>query len=356
MSLQKAREALAATSFDVEAALKWIEDDLVKSGEKKAAKLEGRTAGCGLVGVVVLADGSPFPGTNNAPRGVRAAMVELNCETDFVARNELFSTLALDIAHTAAFLAEAPLPPSQSSPSDQLIPSPSSHSRALVQPLPLPFLSSAILLSHSTSQLTSQADLLRAGTVSSAIRDAMTKLGEKISLRRVVSVVCDPGVVPGLRLGSFVHGAVNPVKGTEHAKAGAIGGLVTIGIEGPAEAHGKIEAAVSSEEYAADVVKLARSAARQVVGLETESISSPSQSQEAIEGSTVLYDQPAMMFQGSSLPVREYLREWSSAKGLSDSTGVEVLQFARWKAGEGIESDASPADFAEEVRRLQQGN
>lgn len=181
----------------------------------------------------------------------------------------------------------------------------------------------------------------------------MTKLGEKISLRRVVSVVCDPGVIPGLRLGSFVHGAVG--QGKDHAKAGAIGGFVTLGVEGSAEEQGKIETAVNSEEYTTDVVKLARSAARQVVGLETESIDDAVETQEAIEGSTVLYNQPAMMFQGSSLPVREYLREWGSSKGLGESAHVSVLQFTRWKAGEGIENVASPADFAEEVKRLQQG-
>src|SRR6266403_4324277 len=75
---------------------------LAISGAKKAAKVSHRTAGEGLVGASVLSRG-----TGSSPGGVRAALVELNCETDFVARNALFGRLVADVAHTAAFLAES---------------------------------------------------------------------------------------------------------------------------------------------------------------------------------------------------------------------------------------------------------
>ncbi len=58
---------------------------LAISGAKKAAKVSHRTAGEGLVSASVLSRG-----TGSSPGGVRAALVELNCETDFVARNALF--------------------------------------------------------------------------------------------------------------------------------------------------------------------------------------------------------------------------------------------------------------------------
>lgn len=106
-SISKARDALIATSNDLNAALKWLEEDLAVSGAKKAAKVEGRTAGEGLVGVSILS-----PGLGSWKDGIRASMVELNCETDFVARNELFSKLLADISHTTAFLAEEPHPDS----------------------------------------------------------------------------------------------------------------------------------------------------------------------------------------------------------------------------------------------------
>ncbi len=83
VSITKAREALAASNNDVSAALKWLQSDLAVSGAKKAAKVAHRTAGEGHVGASVLSRGTGSP-----PGGVRAALVELNCETDFtMARN-----------------------------------------------------------------------------------------------------------------------------------------------------------------------------------------------------------------------------------------------------------------------------
>lgn len=355
VSLQKAREALAAASNDVDAALKWLDEDMVVTGAKKAAKLEGRTAGCGLIGTVVLSDGSASA-AGGPPRGIRAAIIELNCETDFVARNELFSTLALDIAHTAAFLVEpAPSPPPLSSSTSESPSSQLAH-RSLIQNVPLDFLQEAIVVSHTMNPaLKVDASIQRMTTVSSSIRDAMTKLGEKVSLRRVAAIVTDP--IPGLQLGSFVHGTVAPSKA--QATAGSIGSFVTLGIDSSSNSgtglSESLQKTITSEAYWTDSAKLARSAARQIVGLETESIGSETRSGEAEEGSVVLYKQPAMMFQGSSLPVHEYLRQWGASHGIEEPAQVDVMQFVRWKAGEGIENDSSPDDFAEEVRRLQEG-
>ena len=50
VSISKAREALTATNNDVDAAFKWLQDDLVASGAKKAEKLADRTTKQGLVG------------------------------------------------------------------------------------------------------------------------------------------------------------------------------------------------------------------------------------------------------------------------------------------------------------------
>ncbi len=61
------------------------QNDLAISGAKKAAKVAHRTAGEGPVGASVLPRG-----TGSSPGGVRAALAELNCETDFVASNALF--------------------------------------------------------------------------------------------------------------------------------------------------------------------------------------------------------------------------------------------------------------------------
>ena len=66
------KSALAETSGDIESAI----DLLRKKGLAKAAKKAGRTAADGLIGVAVS--------------GGRGAIVEINSETDFVARGEAF--------------------------------------------------------------------------------------------------------------------------------------------------------------------------------------------------------------------------------------------------------------------------
>jgi elongation factor Ts len=81
------KKALEATGGDLEKAI----DALRKSGAAKAEKRAGRHASEGLIGSYVHHDGSI------------GVLVELNCETDFVARTEDFRALAKDLAvHIAA--------------------------------------------------------------------------------------------------------------------------------------------------------------------------------------------------------------------------------------------------------------
>ena len=72
------KKALTETDGDIEAAIDWLR----KKGLAAAAKKSGRVAAEGLVGV--------------ASRRGRAAMVEVNAETDFVARNETFQEFVDD--------------------------------------------------------------------------------------------------------------------------------------------------------------------------------------------------------------------------------------------------------------------
>src|SRR3954452_16592828 len=77
------KSALGETSGDIEQAV----DLLRKKGLAKAAKKAGRIAADGLIGVAV--------------EGAKGAVVEVNSETDFVARNDLFQGLVKMIAHVA---------------------------------------------------------------------------------------------------------------------------------------------------------------------------------------------------------------------------------------------------------------
>src|ERR1700730_3869854 len=77
------KNALGETGGEIEAAIDWLR----KKGLSKAAKKSGRVATEGLVAVAV--------------RGLDGVAVELNSETDFVARNTDFQALAKNIAEVA---------------------------------------------------------------------------------------------------------------------------------------------------------------------------------------------------------------------------------------------------------------
>lgn len=77
------KKALAETNGDMEAAIDWLR----AKGIAKADKKSGRTAAEGLVGVATM--------------GHKAVVVELNSETDFVARNDAFQDLIRGIAQVA---------------------------------------------------------------------------------------------------------------------------------------------------------------------------------------------------------------------------------------------------------------
>src|SRR5579862_2394849 len=77
------KKALTEAAGDMEAAIDWLR----KKGLSAAAKKSGRVAAEGLVGVA------------SEPR--RAAIVEVNAETDFVARNETFQAFVRQVAGIA---------------------------------------------------------------------------------------------------------------------------------------------------------------------------------------------------------------------------------------------------------------
>ena len=83
VGMMDCKKALAETNGDMEAAIDWLRT----RGLAKAAKKAGRVAAEGLVGVTV--------------EGNKAAIVEVNSETDFVARNEQFESIVGNISKLA---------------------------------------------------------------------------------------------------------------------------------------------------------------------------------------------------------------------------------------------------------------
>jgi elongation factor Ts len=103
------KRALTETDGDIEAAVDWLR----KKGLAAAAKKSGRIAAEGLVGVATAAN--------------KAAIVEVNAETDFVARNETFQAfveavarIALDVGEDLDAIKAAPFPGSGRNVADEL--------------------------------------------------------------------------------------------------------------------------------------------------------------------------------------------------------------------------------------------
>ncbi|KDR85705.1 hypothetical protein GALMADRAFT_132366 [Galerina marginata CBS 339.88] len=310
VSLSKAREALANSNLSVSAALEWLQHDLVATGLAKAAKVASRETSQGLIAQSVLSHGAGL----NAAGGVRAAMVELNCETDFVSQNELFARLAVDIAHTAAFISEAAQTRTQTPEFVNLS---------------IDELSAAPLIQHPTSGSSQQAPPPPGTTVATAIRDTIVKVGENISLARARSLVEDAPVTPSLgahhahRLGTYTHGARHGLS------CGPISALALLRLRSP-----HLSTLLRKEQFRADLAVLERAIAQQLVGMDTLSV-------RPVEGlerpDQALYSQEFFVFpipEYNTLSVEQALKKWSVKQGLVESEeqdgGVDVLDFSRW--------------------------
>lgn len=308
VSINKAREALSQSNGDIAGALEWLQNDLAATGASKAAKVACRDTKEGLISVSVLSQGAGL----TTAGGVRAAMVELNCETDFVGRNELFARLAMDIAHTAAFISEANNNDTQGLPS--------------FVPISLDHLQEAPLLSHTDPGVSP------IGTVSSAIRDTIVKVGENITLGRASAIVEESSITPTpstynvCRLGSYVHGALH------NLSCGRIGTLALINIRSE-----HLSQLIRQEKFRKELSTLERSIARQIAGFDTFSIRTTSQNEVDDQA---LYRQPFITLPGefNGLLVEEALQKWSTSYGLASAEGegsnIDVVRFLKWKIGE----------------------
>ncbi len=148
------KAALAETKGDMQAAVDWLR----KKGLSKAAKKAGRVAAEGLIGIAIA--------------GTKGVVVEVNSETDFVARNELFQGLVKMIAQVA--------------------------------------------LEAGTDVEKIKASKVGSITVAEAISDTIAKIGENMTLRRAAALSVNKGVV-----GSYVHSSVTDGLG----KIGVLVGL-----------------------------------------------------------------------------------------------------------------------------------
>ena len=309
--LSKALKALAQSNNSIPDALLWLEKDMATSGQSKLVKVASRPTKEGVIAVSVLSEG----GSLNTAGGVRAAMIELNCETDFVARNELFSQLAVDIAQSAAFISEA----KKKTNGDQQVEfNPLSPDEVIEGPL----------------IVNVDRGLRYEKSVYTAIRDAIVKLGENITLRRATCIVEDAplpttSTTDALRLGSYVHGSL------QTPFCGRIGALVLLSLDSP-----HLPLLRRSKQFHESLSALERSLARQIVAF--PSLKSIRPTRKIKEEEEVLYKQQFITFPGelSNNSVEEALKKWSISEGLvipdpeeGFRSGIDVLRFAHWTVG-----------------------
>jgi elongation factor Ts len=278
------KKALAETNGDMEAAIDWLR----AKGLSAAAKKAGRTASEGLVGVAVA--------------GHRGALVEVNSETDFVAKNEIFQQFVGNVAK--------------------------------------------LVLEHGTDvEALGAAQYPEGGTVAEKLTENIAKIGENQSLRRAEILEVGQGAVV-----SYVHNQVAP-------GLGRIGVLVALESAAPAETLTELgkqiaqhvaaahPLALSAEELPAELVERERAIA---IEKAKESGKPDNIIEKMVEGGLAKFrKEHALLTQlfvrDNKTPVAEVVAAAAKEAG----TGIALTGFVRFQLGEGIEKKVD--DFAAEV-------
>ena len=278
------KKALAETNGEMEPAIDWLR----AKGLSAAAKKAGRTAAEGLVGVAV--------------EGHRGAVVEINSETDFVAKNETFQELVRNVATLA--------------------------------------------LEHGADvDALAAAAYPGGGTVADALTESIAKIGENQSLRRAALIEVGEGAVV-----SYVHNQVAPGLGKigvlvalESGAASEI--LLTLGKQIAMHVAAAHPLALSAEDLPAELIERERS-----IALEKAKESGKPQNivEKMVEGSLAKFrKEHALLTQLFVIDNKTPVAEVVAAAAKEAGTGIALAGFVRFQIGEGIEKKES--DFAAEV-------
>src|SRR3569832_1518066 len=277
------KAALNETQGDMTAALVWLR----LLGLSKAAKKAGRVAAEGLIGVKVA--------------GTKGVVVEVNSETDFVARDDLFQGLVAMIADVA--------------------------------------------LSTGADVEKIKAAKVGAITVADAINDTIAKVGENMTLRRAASLSVSQGAI-----GTYVHNAVTD-------------GLGKIGVIVALESSGKADELVALGRQLAMHVASANPQALDPAGLDPATVKrekdvladmfrqqgKPVAMIEKIveSGLKSFYKEVCMLEQPFIFDDKKTVAQ--AVKEAEGKVGgpIKITGFVRYALGEGIEKQES--DFAAEV-------
>jgi len=280
------KAALGETGGDMEAAVDWLR----KKGLAKAAKKAGRIAAEGLIGLAVA--------------GNKGALVEVNSETDFVARNQQFQTLVKMIADIA--------------------------------------------LKSGADLETIKAAKIANETVADAISSAIATIGENITLRRATQLSATSGVVA-----SYVHNAVAP-------NLGKIGVMVALESSGKSDELAALGRLIAMHVAAANPQALDASGLDpSVVAREKDVIAEKAKAQgkpanvvdKIVEsGLKTFYKEVCLLDQAYIHdPGKSVAQAMKEAEGRAGGP-VRIAGFVRYALGEGI--DRPDNDFGGEVASL----
>lgn len=280
------KTALTEVNGDIEAAVDWLR----KKGLSKAAKKSGRIAADGLIGIVA--------------KGTSGAVVEVNSETDFVARNGQFQDMVREIASLA--------------------------------PSAMGDLSKLLTATYPGGK----------NSVEDHVKEMVATIGENMSVRRTAALAVKDGVVA-----DYVHNRVAD-------GLGKIGVLVALESAGDKPSLFEVGRMLAMHVAAASPVALDLASVpadvlerEKAILAEKNAGKKPEMMEKIVAGGLKAYGKENCLLEQSYIhdttkTVAQAIKEAEATAGAA----IKVVGFIRYALGEGI--DKKDDDFGDEVRKL----
>jgi elongation factor Ts len=286
VGMMDCKAALSATNGNMEEAVDWLR----AKGLAKAAKKSTRIAAEGLVGLCV--------------KGTVGALVEVNSETDFVARNEKFQTMVAEISKLA------------------------------------------INAHGSTEALKTMHFPGSPHAVAEYVAEMVATIGENMTVRRTAALAVKKGVI-----GSYIHNQIAPGMG----KIGVIVGLESEGKAEELNAFGRLLAMhiAANNPVAMDLASVpADVLAREKAVLEEKNAGKPANVMEKIvaSGLKTYAKENCLLEQAYVHDGSKTVSQAAAEVGTKAGGAITITGFVRMQLGEGIEKQED--DFAAEVAKM----
>lgn len=290
--MMDAKHALVECGGEMEAAIDWLR----KKGLSKAAKKSGRTAAEGLIAVAA------------SPDGKRAAMVEVNAETDFVARNQSFQDFSAKVAQIALGIADG--------------------------------------VEHLA-----ESAYTGGKSVKETLTDLIATVGENMNLRRSKNLSVSKGFIA-----TYVHSAIAP-------NLGKIGVMVALESDLPAEKLQQLgkqlamHVAAANPEYL-DISSIDAAAVEREKNVQRETAKASGKPDDIIEKMLEgrmrkFYEEVCLMEQVFIMDGETRISALMEKSSKELGSPIKLAGYVRYVLGDGIEKEET--DFAAEVAAVANG-